>query len=74
VLPLILTKCSFNSGCHGAGASNSGGVLTNYAQINARSGSIRAQVNAGLMPQGSSLSNAEKATISCWVEGGALNN
>jgi hypothetical protein len=74
VLPLILTKCSFNSGCHGSGSTNSGGVLINYTQIKARASNIKSQVNAGLMPQGSTLSNAEKATITCWVDAGALNN
>ncbi len=74
VLPLIVTKCSYNSGCHGSGSTNSGGVLTNYTQIKARSSNIKSQVNAGLMPQGSTLSNAEKATITCWVDAGALNN
>jgi uncharacterized membrane protein len=74
VLPLILTKCSFNSGCHGSGSTNSGGVLTNYTQINARASNIKSQVNAGIMPQNGTLTNAEKATISCWVDAGALNN
>lgn len=74
VLPLIITKCSFNSGCHGAGASNSGGVLTTYAQIKARASNIKSQVNSGMMPQTGSLSNSEKATITCWVDAGALDN
>jgi len=74
VLPLILTKCSYNSGCHGTGSSNSGGALTNYTQIKARASNIKSQVNAGLMPQGGSLSSAEKAIISCWVDAGGLNN
>lgn len=74
VQPLMQTKCSVNSGCHGTGAVNSGGPLTNFTQIKAKAASIRAQVNAGLMPQGSSLTAAEKSTILCWVDGGAPNN
>jgi hypothetical protein len=74
VLPLMQTKCAVNSGCHGTGAVNSGGPLTNFTQIKAKAASIRSQVNAGLMPQGSSLSAAEKSTILCWVDGGAPNN
>ena len=74
VLPLMQTKCSVNSGCHGTGSVNSGGPLTNFTQIKAKASGIRSQVNAGLMPQGSSLSAAEKNTILCWVDGGAPNN
>jgi uncharacterized membrane protein len=74
VLPLVLTKCSYNSGCHGTGSTNSGGALTNYTQLKARASDIKSQVNAGIMPQNGTLTNAEKATISCWVDAGALNN
>ncbi len=74
VLPLILTKCATNSGCHAAGSSNSGGPLTTYAQINARSSNIKSQVSSGAMPKSGSLSTAEKNTIVCWVGNGALNN
>ena len=74
VLPLVQSRCATSPGCHATGASNSGGPLTNYAQISARANQIKNAVNAGTMPQGSSLTNAEKATISCWVDAGAHNN
>ncbi|CAN5427381.1 hypothetical protein BH10BAC3_BH10BAC3_39930 [soil metagenome] len=74
VLPLIQTKCATNSGCHAAGSTNSGGPLTTYAQINARSSNIKSQVSSGAMPKSGSLSAAEKNTIVCWVSNGALNN
>lgn len=74
VLPLIQTKCATNSGCHAAGAVNSGGVLTTHAQISAKASAIKSSVNAGTMPKSGSLTNAEKAIISCWVDAGALNN
>jgi hypothetical protein len=74
VLPLIQTKCATNSSCHAAGAVNSGGVLTTHAQISSRASAIKSAVNAGTMPKSGSLSTAEKAIISCWVDAGALNN
>lgn len=74
VLPLIQTKCATNSGCHASGSVNSGGVLTSHALISAKAGAIKSAVNAGTMPQGGSLTSAEKAIIACWVDGGALNN
>lgn len=74
VLPLIQTKCATNSGCHAAGASNSGGVLTTYAQISAKASAIKSSVNAGTMPKSGSLTSSEKAIIACWVDAGALNN
>jgi uncharacterized membrane protein len=74
VLPLMQTRCSTGSGCHGTGATNSGGPLTNHAQISARASNIRSQVNSGAMPKGSSLTAAEKSIIICWIDKGALNN
>ena len=74
VLPLITARCSTNSGCHASGSTNSGGPLTNYAQINARSSNIKSQVSSGAMPQGSTLTTAEKSTIVCWINNGAINN
>ena len=74
VLPLIQTRCSTGSGCHGAGATNSGGPLTNHMQISARSSNIRSEVSSGSMPKGSTLSAAEKSVIICWIDKGALNN
>lgn len=74
VLPLIQTKCATNSGCHATGAVNSGGVLTTHAQISAKASAIKSSVNNGTMPKTGSLTSAEKAIISCWVDAGGLNN
>jgi hypothetical protein len=74
VQPLIASKCSYGSGCHGSGASNSGGVLLTHAQISARASNIKIQVESGRMPQAGSLTTAEKASIVCWVNAGAPNN
>jgi uncharacterized membrane protein len=74
VLPLIQTKCATNSSCHATGAVNSGGVLTTHAQISAKASAIKSSVNNGTMPKTGSLTSAEKAIISCWVDAGALNN
>jgi hypothetical protein len=72
--PVLMSKCATNSGCHANGASNNGGVLTNYSQINAKKAAIRASILNGSMPQGSSLTTAEKQAIVCWIDNGALNN
>jgi hypothetical protein len=74
VLPLITAHCATNSGCHATGSMNSGGALTNYSQISARASNIKTQVAAGTMPQGSTLTASQKATIICWVSNGAANN
>ena len=74
VLPLIETKCAINSDCHGSGSTNTGGPLTNHAQINAKAANIKSQVTNGTMPKTGTISSAQKATIVCWVNGGALNN
>ncbi|MBC7948627.1 MAG: hypothetical protein H7Y42_12140 [Chitinophagaceae bacterium] len=73
VAPLIQTFCN-QSACHNAGSTNGPGPLTNYAEVfNARS-NIRGQVQAGLMPQNSTLTTAQRNTIICWIDAGAPNN
>jgi len=73
IQPIISSRCAI-SGCHGAGSVNGPGELTTYQQIfNARS-QIRPAVSSGLMPQGSSLTQAQINTIICWIDSGAPNN
>lgn len=74
VNPIVQSKCSFSSSCHGSGSSNAGGVLTSYDLIKNKAASIKLQVQTGLMPQTGSLTAAEKQSIICWVEAGAPNN
>lgn len=73
ISPLIQSRCAI-SGCHASGSGNGPGALTTYAQISAASSRIRTSVAAGTMPQGSSLSTAEKNSIVCWIDSGSPNN
>ena len=70
---IIQASCNI-SGCHAAGSGNGPGALTNYAQISAAGSSIKTAVLSGRMPQGSSLSTAQKNSIICWVNSGTPNN
>lgn len=73
VNPLIQASCNV-AGCHATGSTNGPGAITNYTQVfNARS-AIRSSVASGRMPQGSSLSTAQKNSILCWIDSGAPNN
>jgi len=73
VFPITSTRCAI-SGCHDAGSNNGPGPLTNYTQIfNARF-LIRSAVSSGLMPQGSTLTDAQIKTILCWIDNNAPNN
>jgi hypothetical protein len=74
VLPLIQTRCATSPGCHAAGSTNSGGPLTNYSQVFSRRSNVKSSVQNGSMPQGSTLTTAEKNIIICWVDNGAPNN
>ena len=74
VLPLVQTSCNTNSGCHATGSSRGPGALTTYQQIYNNRSSIRSSVSSGSMPQGSSLSSAQKNIIICWIDNGAANN
>jgi len=73
VSTLINTFCNQPS-CHNNGSTNGPGPLTTYAQIFASRSSIRSQVQAGLMPQNTTLTTAQKNTIICWIDSGAPNN
>ncbi len=73
VNPIIQTVCAM-AGCHANGSSNGPGALTNYTQVfNART-LVRSAVSSGFMPQGSTLSTAQKNSILCWIDSGAPNN
>jgi hypothetical protein len=73
VQPIIQSVCAV-SGCHATGSTNGVGPLTNYTQVKNASVQIKQAVVSRFMPQGSSLSNAQIRTISCWVDAGAPNN
>jgi hypothetical protein len=72
VNPIIQASCS-TVGCH-ATNGNGPGALTNYTQISGAASSIRTAVSSGRMPQGSSLTTAQKNSIICWVNSGSPNN
>ena len=73
VNPIIQGFCN-TTGCHSAGSANGPGALTNYTQVfNARA-QIRPAIASGLMPQGSTLTTAQKNSFLCWIDSGAPNN
>ena len=74
VNPIIQSNCATNSGCHGSGSANGPGPLLTYAQISAVSSNIKVVVGNGTMPKTGTLTTAQKNTIICWVNAGALNN
>ncbi len=73
VMPIIQSSCA-KPDCHGAGSSNGPGALTTYTQIKNAAPKIKTAVVSRLMPEDGSLTNSQIKSISCWVDGGALNN
>ena len=73
VMPIIESRCA-KPDCHGAGSSNGPGALTSYTQIKNAAGQIKSAVVSRSMPEDGSLSASQIKSISCWVDGGALNN
>lgn len=71
--PLIQTYCN-QPACHDAGSTNGPGPLTNYTEIFNVRDRIKGQVEAGLMPQNTTLTTAQKNIILCWINSGAPNN
>ncbi len=74
VQPILTTVCSINSNCHAAGTINSGGPFTNHAEVFAKRSNIRAAILSGIMPQGSTITQAQINAFICWIDSGALNN
>jgi len=74
VNPIIQTKCATGSSCHGTGSINGPGALLTYSAIANAHADIRSAILSGLMPKTGSLTNAQKNTIICWIDNGALNN
>jgi hypothetical protein len=73
ISPIIQASCNV-AGCHAAGSVNGPGPLTNHAQVAASASTIRTAVSSGRMPQGSTLTTAQKNSILCWIDSGAPNN
>lgn len=73
VSTIIQTRCATQL-CHDAASTNIGGPFTSYDLIKNKASQIKSAVESGVMPQGSTLSQAEIAIISCWVQSGAPNN
>ncbi len=63
VKPLIQSSCV---GCHSS--------YSNYSSLKSSSSSVRSSVIDGSMPKGTSLSDAQKDKIICWIDAGAPNN
>lgn len=74
VSPIISSTCAYSIGCHGTGSGQGPGPLTTYQQVYNNRSAIRSAVVSGVMPQGSSLSTAQKNVIVCWIDNGAVNN
>ncbi|MEO5946624.1 MAG: hypothetical protein ABIP79_07375 [Chitinophagaceae bacterium] len=73
VNPIIQSRCNI-PGCHAAGSTNGPGPLTNYTQVFDARSLIRTAVASGRMPQGSTLTAAQKNSIICWIDSGSPNN
>lgn len=73
ISPIIQASCAV-AGCHAAGSVNGPGPLTNYNQVFSARTTIRTAVSSGRMPQGSTLTTAQKNSILCWIDSGAPNN
>ena len=62
VTPLVQSACG---NCHSFGS---------YSSLYASRNSVRSMIVSGQMPQGGSLSTAQKDAIVCWIDSGASNN
>lgn len=62
VKPIVNSSCG---GCHN---------YSTYTQISGSANSIRSSIANGSMPKGSTLSNAQKNDIICWIDANSPNN
>ncbi len=75
IQPLVASKCSTSSGCHGIGSSL--GDYTNYnaLKIVADNGSLENKtLNAKSMPPSGALSLNDRKKIKCWLNNSSPNN
>jgi len=63
VAPLISSYCSE---CHSQ--------YSTYAKLKASASKVRSVIVNGSMPEGTTLSSAQKDAIICWIDNGTLNN
>ncbi len=72
VQALIETNCAI-SGCHG---NSQAPLLNSFSDIKANANNINSRVSNGTMPPAgrTPLTDAQKQSIACWVNDGALNN
>lgn len=63
VAPIISSNCV---GCHSQ--------YSYYSVVSDSKSSIRSCIVGGTMPKNGSLGTADKNTIVCWIDSGALNN
>ncbi|MFZ4522838.1 MAG: hypothetical protein ACOYNC_14110 [Bacteroidales bacterium] len=63
VLPVINSACK---SCHSD--------YSNYSRISGDKAAIRSTIVNGSMPEGSTMSAAQKNTVVCWIDNGAPNN
>jgi hypothetical protein len=71
--PIVQSTCN-QQGCHDIASVNGPGPLTNYMQVfNART-AIREAIRTGLMPQNTTLTQAQRSSIICWIDNGSQNN
>ena len=73
VKQIIQASCA-SASCHGTGSLNGPGELTSYARIFSARAAIRSAVSSGSMPKNGSLTTAQKNSIICWIDNGALDN
>lgn len=69
VKPIIDNNCV---SCHSAGGNFPN--LTTFEGVSNHAATVKSEVVARTMPIGFSLSDSDIDAISCWVDGGALNN
>jgi hypothetical protein len=74
VQPIVTSLCATSSNCHASGSNNSGGVFSNYAEVNAKKSTIRSQILSGAMPKNGTISQAQINAVICWIDSGAPNN
>ncbi|MCF6351603.1 MAG: hypothetical protein L3J06_01195 [Cyclobacteriaceae bacterium] len=71
VKSIIANSCA-TTGCHDGSSSQTN--FTIFSSVQGKATDIKSRTQSGNMPKDSSLTQAEKDAIACWVEDGALDN
>ncbi len=71
IKPIINNSCAV-TGCHDGSTAQTN--FTSFSNVQGKAADIKSRTQSGSMPKNSTLTQAQKDAIACWVDDGAIDN